>query len=273
MILLHRVNELRTRHDRAVERMASSRRARDLQSRRVDHQNRSFMNQSLSLVALRFQGFYHCFGVFFFQISSMSKYGLFDLNGSMAPFCCLDLRWSIWFFKLVMQENKKDLFLFWHLVHRVRIFTVTLQIYLGTLGIFGLSGGIFSNSWERGINDRYNNTAKACFFLNFILVWIVKPNRSVIVLGMVVEDITFLVTEWYEQMIELFGFLYIVVTTMEMHYTDIKVRLRVEDLTTKFNIIAWLGNFDVASLKCIIFSLKAVFFLLEISGGFGVYGY
>ncbi|KAH0857569.1 hypothetical protein HID58_085830, partial [Brassica napus] len=153
--------------------------------------------------------------------------------------------------------NKKDLFLFWHLVHRVRIFTVTLQIYLGTLGIFGLSGGIFSNSWERGINDRYNNTAKACFFLNFILVWIVKPNRSVIVLGMVVEDITFLVTEWYEQMIELFGFLYIVVTTMEMHYTDIKVRLRVEDLTTKFNIIAWLGNFDVASLKCIIFSLKA----------------
>lgn len=98
MLLLHRVNELRTRHDRAVERMASSRRARDLQSRRVDHQNRSFMNQSLSLVALRFQGFYHCFGVFFFQISSMSKYGLFDLNGSMAPFCCLDLRWSIWFF-------------------------------------------------------------------------------------------------------------------------------------------------------------------------------
>ncbi|WZZ00128.1 hypothetical protein YC2023_072456 [Brassica napus] len=133
---------------------------------------------------------------------------------------------------LFLQENKRELLLFCFLAHRVSLFTVTLQVYLGNLGMLGLYGGIFWNSWERWIRDRYNNTTTACFFLNIILVWSVKINRSVRVLEMVVEDIIFLVSKWYEQMIDLFGFSYLEVNSREKHYTYTKMRLGVGDEIT-----------------------------------------
>lgn len=164
---------------------------------------------------------------------------------------------------LFLQENKRELLLFCFLAHRVSLFTVTLQVYLGNLGMLGLYGGIFWNSWERWIRDRYNNTTTACFFLNIILVWSVKINRSVRVLEMVVEDIIFLVSKWYEQMIDLFGFSYLEVNSREKHYTYTKMRLGVGELIIQFNIIVWSGNFVVVSLKSLSFSLKAVSLIRE----------
>lgn len=212
------------------------------------------MNQVFSVV-LSGRGFNFRIGFYFFQISSMSKYGVVGSNGSVVSFCGLGLRCPLCPFNLVMWfGNKKELSWIQHWVHLRWFSVVNLQVSLGIMVLGGFSGDDFWNVWESWIRSSTHNVTNNWFFLTIILIGCVKPNWLGNGLVLVALNVKGVAQKQYEQMLAILVLMATVAIFLnKIQYKNSTERISREDSKSNYYNLHCLGYVDIFELQGIRF--------------------